>query len=680
MIKLKPFNICLSLTFITILLTGINIGAYGGITQGSVPLSDAGNIADINNDGVVAFSDLMLFIEKWTLDEDLSAADFNRDGRVDIIDFGILSKNWLLDESLIGFWKFDDPNGTTALDSSGNNNTGILVNSPVWTEGKFSGALRFNGDDTAVEIPTQGMNADSGTVCLWAYAGNFSNVKHFLFGLATQPWSNRIQLYISSTGWLRLGLGDNHSLNNAVKKLITHRWYHIALVWDHSDYKVFVNGTLQANGGYTGLTELEEYADIGNNGNRLTRIESFDGIIDEVRIYNRPLSTDEISDLYPVSHDTLIDDALWFSADQLAVTANSVGTTSYPRYTNSYASWNSSSSRSWTSGFFPGCLWFMYEFTGDPAYRDWAQDWTAGLESQAYNSTFHDVGFIINTSFGNGYRLTNEAAYRDVLLAAAQTLSKLYNPTINAINLGWGSWQCPIAIDTMMNIELLFWASRNGGLSEWRDMAANHAYTTINDLVREDGGTFHLADYNATTGELVRRFTLQGYDDNSTWSRGQAWALYGFTVCYRETQDPNFLAAAQLVAEYFIDNLPADSVAYWDFDAPNIPNAERDSSAASIAASGLLELSTLAHQDSLKQKYFTTAHQILLSLALSNSLDGYLAVDTNGDALSPGILMHGCYYHTLAGGSVYDDSLIWGDYYFLEALLRYNNISNILAK
>jgi len=226
-----------------------------------------------------------------------------------------------------------------------------------------------------------------------------------------------------------------------------------------------------------------------------------------------------------------------------------------------------------------------------------------------------------------------------------------------------------------MNIELLFWASKNGGQSEWYNMAISHAYKTIQDLVRDNGSTYHIVDYNSGTGEIISKSTLQGYDTESTWSRGQAWALYGFAMCYRETGDSNFLETAKKVADYYVENLPADYVPYWDFDAPGIPNVGRDTSAAAIAASGLLELSTLVNNSNYKQKYYNAACKILVLLCTIEPYGGYLAQDANSDPISPGILMHGCQHHPNAAvpGSVADESLIWGDYYFIEALLRYQS-------
>jgi unsaturated chondroitin disaccharide hydrolase len=653
----------------------INMGAYGGTPEASMSPSSAGNIADLDHDDTVNFADFAVFGNCWPLEQVLLAADLDRNGLMDTNDLNIFCCNWLNagEEGLVGYWRFDDGSGSIAFDSSCHDNMGILINSPVWTVGKFGGALQFDGNDTAVEIPTDDLDLNAGTISLWAYGNSFYNFKHFLFGHATQPWANRIQLFANASGSLSLGLGDDPYRHQDIMNLVTNQWYQIVLTWDGINYIVYVNGIAKASGTYKGLSNTETYADIGNNGNSSVRIESFNGLIDDVRIYNCVLNPDEIAQL---NLDELVSQSLVFAADQLSSTVGVTSLTEYPVRSQSYATWYTTGAAYWGSGFFPGCLWRMYESNNDPNYLAWAEDWTAGLESQAYTFPGHDVGFIIFSSFGNGYRLTNDTAYKDTLLAAAQTLSNLYNPTINAVNLGWGSWECPIAIDTMMNIELLFWGSKNGGQSEWYNMAINHAYKTIEDLLRNNGSTYQIVDYNSSTGEIISKSTLHGYDTESTWSRGQAWALYGFTVSYRETGDPNFLYTAKKVADYYVDNLPSDYVPYWDFDAPGIPNVERDTSAAAIAASGLLELSILVNNFHYRQKYHNAACKTLLSLCTIEPYGGYLAQNANGDHLSPGILMHGCQHHPDAAvpGSVADESLIWGDYYFIEALLRYQSI------
>jgi unsaturated chondroitin disaccharide hydrolase len=375
---------------------------------------------------------------------------------------------------------------------------------------------------------------------------------------------------------------------------------------------------------------------------------------------------------------SFVADTLTFAESQLADTVATTATAEYPIYTLSYSNWHTTGPSAWTSGFFPGSLWLMYESNNDPNYRIWAQNWTAGLEGQASTNPTQDLVFMIYNTFGTGYRLTGNTAYRNVVLQAAQTVAQeRYNPNIGGIVAGWGSWEYSVNIDSMMAVELLLWAAKNGGQSQWYDMAVSHASKTMENHVRQNNGsTYHYVNYDPATGAVISKATWQGYSTESTWARGQAWALYGFTIIYRETVDPNFLATAEKVADYFVDNLPADSVPYWDFNAPGIPNTERDTSAAAIAASGLLELSTLADDYDRRRKYYNTARDILLSLCTSSDT-GYLSRDSNGNLLSPGILIEGCYHHpdAASGSSIYNESLIFGDYYLIEALLRYQTIT-----
>jgi unsaturated chondroitin disaccharide hydrolase len=381
-----------------------------------------------------------------------------------------------------------------------------------------------------------------------------------------------------------------------------------------------------------------------------------------------------------LSFDTQLHNAatssLNFAAERLSTTASGLATNHYPEYTISYASWYTTNASVWTSGFFPGSLWRMYEVTNQSSFLNWAQNWTDELKSQASVCTIHDIGFIIFTSFGNGYRLTGNTDYRNTILQAAQKMSALYSPTVGCIQLGWGNWHFPAAIDTMMNIELLFWASKNGGQASWYNMARSHAYKTRQDFVRQDGSTYHIVDYDPSTGAVISKSTLQGYSTESTWSRGQAWAIYGFTMSYRYTNDPNLLETACKTADYFIGHVPADYVPFWDFNAPGIPNTARDSSAAAIAASGLLELSTLVNDSESKVKYYYAACHILESLCAKHVEGGYLAQNADNNPLSAGILMEGCQNHpdSYSHGTVYNESLVFGDYYFIEALQRYKAI------
>jgi unsaturated chondroitin disaccharide hydrolase len=360
--------------------------------------------------------------------------------------------------------------------------------------------------------------------------------------------------------------------------------------------------------------------------------------------------------------DPTIQHAVQFAAQQLNATAGTLATNRYPSATTSTGSWSTTGASGWTSGFFPGALWLMYQQSNDPAWRTRAQTWQTALEGQKTDTSTHDIGFKIFTSFGNGYRLTGNEAYRQVLLTAAGSLAKRYDPDVGCIR-SWGdissTTEFRVIIDNMMNLELLFWASKHGGQAAWHDMAVSHALKTMANHVRSDGSTYQVINYNPTSGAIKSKSTNQGYNTESTWSRGQAWAGYGFTMAYRETGDPRLLDTARKTADYFLMHLPADQVPYWDFELPSISGQPRDSSAAAIAASGLIELSQRETDAQRSAIYLSAARNILTSLS-----QAYLAEGTTSKA----ILLHGT--QNKPDGK-YDTGLIYGDYYFVEALLRY---------
>ncbi len=323
--------------------------------------------------------------------------------------------------------------------------------------------------------------------------------------------------------------------------------------------------------------------------------------------------------------------------------------------------WECTRIYSWTSGFFPGLLWQLYDYTGEDRWKGAARRWTLPLEPLSrWEETNHDMGFRIFCSFGKAFRLTGDPYYKEVVLEAAGTLADLYNPNAGTI-LSWPwairerGWEHNTIIDNMMNLELLFWASKNGGEEDWYDMAVSHAKTTMEHQIREDYSTWHVVVYDSITGEVTGKVTHQGYSNNSTWARGQAWGIYGFTMTFRETGDSVFLETARGLADYFLDNLPEDHVPYWDFNAPGIPDEEKDASAAAIAASGMLELSEYTGDD----KYYDRSVEILKSL----SSPEYQAKGVN-DA----ILLHSV--GSKPGGSDVDVPIIYADYYYVEALLR----------
>ncbi|MEL7222996.1 MAG: glycoside hydrolase family 88 protein [Bacteroidota bacterium] len=274
-------------------------------------------------------------------------------------------------------------------------------------------------------------------------------------------------------------------------------------------------------------------------------------------------------------------------------------------------------SKSWTSGFFPGILWQLYDHSQAPELKAAAETWQSFVEKEKMDSTTHDLGFKVFCSFGQAWRITEEDAYKEVFLKAAETLSTRYNTQVGAIR-SWDHhehlWSFPVIIDNMMNLEMLYEATRLTGDSSFYKIATQHAETTLKNHFRADNSSYHVVSYDPLTGEVEKKNTHQGLNHESAWSRGQAWGLYGYTVAYRYTKKPAFLAQAQKIADFIFThpNLPDDLIPYWDFDAPNIPNEPRDVSAAAIAASGLFELSK--YVPTKATQYTSWANGILVSL------------------------------------------------------------------
>jgi unsaturated chondroitin disaccharide hydrolase len=326
-------------------------------------------------------------------------------------------------------------------------------------------------------------------------------------------------------------------------------------------------------------------------------------------------------------------------------------------------------SSDWTSGFFPGVLWYLYDFSKDKKWLNDATRYTSLLQKEQFNAGTHDLGFMMNCSFGNGYRLTHNEAYKKVLVQSAKSLSKRFNATAGTIR-SWDhhqdQWDYPVIIDNMMNLELLFDATRFSGDSSFYKVAVIHANTTLKNHFRPDYSSFHVVDYDVATGAVVNRQTHQGYSDASAWARGQAWALYGFTICYRETKDPAYLKQAEGIASFILNNknMPSDLVPYWDYNDPKIPNVPRDASAAAITASALYELITY----SKKAKEYTNAATKMLN-ALANR---YMSAPGTNKGF---ILAHST-GHKPAGTEI-DAPITYADYYFLEALSRYQNMEKL---
>ncbi|AFN74296.1 glycosyl hydrolase family 88 [Melioribacter roseus P3M-2] len=311
----------------------------------------------------------------------------------------------------------------------------------------------------------------------------------------------------------------------------------------------------------------------------------------------------------------------------------------------------------WTSGFFPGSLWYLYEYTKDDKWLKAAEKFTHNLEGQQFNNTTHDLGFMIYCSFGNGYRLTGDEHYKQVLIDAAKTLASRFNPKVGCIKSWDGQdevWEYPVIIDNMMNLELLFWATKETGDSSFYNIAVTHANTTMKNHFRKDYSTWHVLSYDTTSGEVTKRNTHQGYADESCWARGQSWGLYGFTMCYRETGNTEYLLQAEKIAEYILNHLPEDMIPFWDYDAADFP---KDASAAAIMASAFYELNELTQ----KEKYKTYADKIMHAL----SQPEYLAsVGTNAGF----VLKHST--GNKPANSEIDVPIIYADYYFIEANLR----------
>ncbi len=320
----------------------------------------------------------------------------------------------------------------------------------------------------------------------------------------------------------------------------------------------------------------------------------------------------------------------------------------------------------WTSGFFPGSLWFAYELTGDQAVKTQAAKFTNLLNPVREYTGTHDLGFMMYCSFGNAQRLDPNDTIPAVLVETAENLSKRFNPEIGAIrSWDFGTWNFPVIIDNMMNLDLLFFASRYTGNSKYKDLAITHANTTLDHHFREDASSYHVISYN-NDGTPECKETFQGKNHESAWSRGQSWAIYGYTAAYRETNITAYLEFAQRVAKLIMDRTNTeDLIPYWDFDAPVGQATPRDASAAAVTAAAMFELSTMVEDG---QKYFDYAERILKSL----SSEAYLAKRGENQGF---VLMHST--GSLPHGSEIDTPLNYADYYYLEAIQRYMNLKGL---
>jgi len=319
-------------------------------------------------------------------------------------------------------------------------------------------------------------------------------------------------------------------------------------------------------------------------------------------------------------------------------------------------------SKDWTSGFFPGTLWQIYELTGDQNYLKRAKEWTAFVEQEKFNNRTHDMGFKVFCSFGKGYRLTKNSAYKDIIIHSAQTLKTRYSDVVGSIR-SWDFnkdiWKFPVIVDNMMNLELLFEASILSGDSSFKDVAYQHAKTTLKNHFRPDGSIYHVVDYDPETSKVRSKVTHQGFNDESTWARGQGWGVYGFTMAYRYTKDPSFLERAKQTAKFVMNHprLPKDAIPYWDLDAPGIPNEPRDASAAAVFASALIEL----YQFTNDTTYLEFSDRIMAALTSSKYV-------IHNHTSVPFILDHST--GNWPKQDEIDEPISYADYYFLEAILR----------
>ncbi|WP_343592667.1 glycoside hydrolase family 88 protein, partial [Flavobacterium sp.] len=314
------------------------------------------------------------------------------------------------------------------------------------------------------------------------------------------------------------------------------------------------------------------------------------------------------------------------------------------------------------SGFFAGNLWQLYRLTGDSKYKEQAQKWTPFSKKESVNSNSHDVGFKVFCSFGEALKVENKKEYEAVIIKGAETLCTRFNPKVGSIR-SWDFnkeiWDYPVIIDNMMNLELLFEASKLSGNPKYRNVAIQHANTTLKNQFREDNSCYHVIDYNPNTGAVRKKTTLQGYNDDSVWARGQAWAVYGFTMSYRYTKDEAYKKQAEATALFFMTNknLPEDGIPYWDLKDPSIPNSPRDVSAAMVMASALYEL----YDYTKKENYLAFADKLMTSV----QTDKYI-LDT--EIKAPFLFDHST--GNWPKHDEIDEPIIYADYYFLEALLR----------
>ncbi len=373
--------------------------------------------------------------------------------------------------------------------------------------------------------------------------------------------------------------------------------------------------------------------------------------------------------------DALVAENLSFAQEKLTFFVENLDFNTYPGSMNEQGKLVTLQSNSWEAGYLAGILWQLYDYTKEEKWRVYAEQWTAGLELQKFNKNSLDLLYMLYASFGNGYKITHDPLYRDVLIIGANSLSSRYNPELNAIK-SWDIFyqsmtvQFPVIIDALQANEMLFYVAGLSGDSTFYHIAYNHALTTKRDFFRTDYSTYYLIDYDTVLNTVKEKRTWLGESDESTWARGHARSIYGSAITFRETGDSTFLELAKRTANFYMQHprLPSDLIPYWDFDDPDIPNAPRDASAACIAASGLLELSVLCPEEEC-DIYFDFAIRTLKSLASEeyrnkpNENLGFILKHSTG---------------SLSWNINVDKPKISADYYFIESLVKLNKLKDSL--
>jgi len=324
--------------------------------------------------------------------------------------------------------------------------------------------------------------------------------------------------------------------------------------------------------------------------------------------------------------------------------------------------------KDWCSGFFPGNLWQIYDLTGNEAYKNKAKEWTAYIENEKFNNRTHDMGFKIFCSFGNGLKYEDNDDYKQIIVESAKTLSTRFNTNISSIR-SWDFnkdvWQFPVIIDNMMNLELLFEATKLSLDSSYHHLAVKHANNTLKNHFRPNNSCYHVVDYDTISNKPRMKVTHQGFANESSWARGQGWAIYGFTMAYRYTKDKKYLDRAEATANFFInhENLPKDGIPYWDFNDPSIPDAPKDVSAGALVSSALVELFGYTKNED----YLNYSKKVVNSLNSKNYL-------LNENIEAPFILDHST--GNWPKKDEMDEPIVYGDYYFLETLIRLKSLSS----